>query len=126
MDAQASADALAVLKFEEGKQSRQAEIDALLAKIAELEAAPQTPGGFTQEQVDQMLEPLQKKIAELEGKVAESDAKIIELEQKISELNLQKEAEILAAVEAKVAELVAEFEAAEVDNAALIAKYKKV
>ena len=36
------------------------------------------------------------------------------------------EAEKMAAVDAKVAELVAEFEAAEVDNAALIAKYKKV
>lgn len=35
------------------------------------------------------------------------------------------EADKQAAVEAKVQELVAEFEAAEVDNAALIAKYKK-
>lgn len=117
--------------FEAGVLSKQSEIDALNAKVEELnakiavlEAGGNQAPGFTQEQVDLMLEPLQKKIAELEVKAVESDAKIIELEQKILDLNLQKELEIKAAIEAIKAEMVADFEASQVDDAAFLAKYK--
>ena len=91
VDAQASADALAKQKYDEG----------FAAGVA---SVPVVPGGFTQEQVDAAVlaavEPLQKKVSDLEAKVAELEASV--------------QPKIDAAVAAYKADLLAKYEAQQV------------
>lgn len=100
VDAQASADALAKLKYDEG----------FAAGVA---SVPVVPGGFTQEQVD-------AKVAEA---VAPLNLKIGELEAKVVELQALVDGNSAALVAFKL-EVAAKLENANIDNAAVIADLK--
>lgn len=77
---------------------------------------------YSQVELDAKLEEV--KVPFLQ-KVAELEAKNLELAAKVEELELSIPVKIQEAVELKVAEVVADFEASQVDDAAFLAKYKK-
>ena len=73
---------------------------------------------YSEEELQAELTPLKEKIAVVEGKVEE-------LKLAAAQAAVDAEAAQIAAVEAKQAEMVADFEAAQVDDAAFLGKYKK-
>jgi SMC interacting uncharacterized protein involved in chromosome segregation len=111
VDAQAAADQLAQVKFQEGADSKNAEIEALKAEIEALKA-----GGaekkFSQSEVDAFV---LEATAPLQVKVDELGLKVNELDQKLAEFDAQKAVEIEAAVSGAKVSLKAE----------LLAKYKE-
>lgn len=124
----------AIAKIEEKKADDVLEIDSMVMSLeAELKAAEDKgfdlgvaqagiPAGdkiYTeadlQAEKELAVKPFLEQVASLEVTVAELQAE----KEKLPEL-------IQAAVDLKVVEIVADFEAAQVDDAAFLAKYKKV
>lgn len=80
---------------------------------------------YTQEQMDSAVRSgMEQKEAEMQIKVNELVAKVAELEAAAVAKPGELEAAVKAAVDARTAEIVAGIEDADVDNKALVAKYK--
>lgn len=123
----------AIAKIEEKKAADVLEIDSMVMSLeAELKAAEDKgfdlgvaqagiPAGdklYTEADLQAEKELAVKPFLE---QVASLEAKVVELQASLDKVPEQ----IMLAVDAKVAEVVSDFEAAQVDDAAFLAKYKK-
>lgn len=97
-DAQKAADDLAVLKFTEGAASRQGEVDALVAKVAELQAIIDAGQNPNPDPLQAQLDAAMAQVADLTIQVSASQTRITDLEnavvQKDQEMASFKSAEL--------------------------------